>query len=282
MATFRTYLKLGRVSNWPTVWSNCFAGWLLGGGGEWPALVWLGGGATALYFSGTCLNDAFDAQWDQQRRPERPLPSGDIRLAEVWQWGLITMAVGVAALAVQGRTTTLLALALAATILVYDAIHKIFAFAPVLMAACRGLLVLAAASVGRDGITGLSVWSALVLASYVAGLGFLAQRESGASERRYWPCLLFAAPLVLACIVNRGEWFWRGALLGVALFFWTLWWLRFALAKRQRNVAYSVAGLLAGIPLVDLLAVCGGGGTAGVFLALWIAALLLQRLAPAT
>ena len=27
-------LILGRVSNLPTVWWNCFAGWLLGGGGS--------------------------------------------------------------------------------------------------------------------------------------------------------------------------------------------------------------------------------------------------------
>ena len=28
MASFRTFLTLGRVSNLPTVWSNCLAGWL--------------------------------------------------------------------------------------------------------------------------------------------------------------------------------------------------------------------------------------------------------------
>src|SRR5260221_167869 len=30
----RTLLILGRVSNLPTVWSNCLAGWWLGGGGN--------------------------------------------------------------------------------------------------------------------------------------------------------------------------------------------------------------------------------------------------------
>ena len=33
-SNLRTLLVLGRASNLPTVWSNCFAGWLLGGGGE--------------------------------------------------------------------------------------------------------------------------------------------------------------------------------------------------------------------------------------------------------
>src|SRR5213594_1545943 len=31
---WRTLLILGRASNVPTVWSNCLAGWLLGGGGS--------------------------------------------------------------------------------------------------------------------------------------------------------------------------------------------------------------------------------------------------------
>jgi hypothetical protein len=283
MATFRTYLKLGRVSNLPTVWSNCLAGWLLGGGGEWPSLLLLNGGATSLYLAGTYLNDACDAQWDQQRRPERPVPSGTISVAEVWQWGLIYLALGLAALAVLGRTTTLVALLLALTIFVYDAIHKLFAFSPVLMAACRGLLILTAASAADEGITGLGVWSALVLAGYMTGLSFLAQKESTEGSLRYWPCVLLAAPIALALVVNQGDWQMRGVLLAGGLVLWVLRCLRFTYWSPQRNVGLSVAGLLAGIPLVDLLAVCGAPGFTGwAFVALFFAALLLQRLVPAT
>ena len=39
MSKLRALLILGRVSNLPTVWSNCLAGWLLGGGGEWGRFV---------------------------------------------------------------------------------------------------------------------------------------------------------------------------------------------------------------------------------------------------
>src|ERR1041385_1200483 len=53
----RTLLVLGRVSNLPTVWSNCVAGWLSSGGGSIAALVLLCGGATALYIGGVCLSD---------------------------------------------------------------------------------------------------------------------------------------------------------------------------------------------------------------------------------
>jgi 4-hydroxybenzoate polyprenyltransferase len=290
MATFRTLLVLGRVSNLPTVWSNCLAGWLLGGGGdwyrflgEWPRLVLVCLGGTFLYVAGMYLNDAFDAQWDQQRRPERPIPSGAITLPEVWQWGLIWMALGLACLALLGRTTALLALMLAGCIFVYDAIHKIFAFAPVLMAACRLLLVLAAASAAAEGITGYAIWCALVLASYVVGLSFLARAESPVVAVRYWPCLFLGAPVLLALIVNQGAWQLRGVLLAGVLVVWLLHCLRFSYWSEQRNVGLSVAGLLAGIALVDLLAVGGEPELFGLGFGLFfVLALLGQRLVPAT
>ena len=60
----RTFLVLGRVSNVPTVWTNCLAGWLLAGGGEWTRFAWLCAGATLVYLGGMFLNDAFDAEFD--------------------------------------------------------------------------------------------------------------------------------------------------------------------------------------------------------------------------
>src|SRR5262245_16276236 len=155
MPTLRTLLILGRVSNVPTVWSNCLAGWLLSGGGDGVAFVLLCLGATCLYVGGMYLNDAFDAQFDQQHRPERPIPSGAIRVESVWGWGFSWLATGLACLFLFGKTTLIFALMLAIAILVYDALHKIFAFAPVLMAGCRLLLILLAGSAGKDGVTGL-------------------------------------------------------------------------------------------------------------------------------
>src|ERR1043166_9840735 len=76
MSILRTFLILGRVSNLPTVWSNCLAGWWLGGGGEVGNLPFLFIGATLLYLGGMFLNDACDAEFDRQHRRERPFPSG--------------------------------------------------------------------------------------------------------------------------------------------------------------------------------------------------------------
>src|ERR1044071_10332569 len=72
---FRTLLILGRISNLPTVWSNCVAGWLLGGGGDLRRLGWLCAGASLLYMGGMYLNDACDSHFDALHRAERPIPS---------------------------------------------------------------------------------------------------------------------------------------------------------------------------------------------------------------
>src|SRR6266705_5800513 len=102
---WRTLLILGRASNLPTVWSNCLAGWLLGGGGDSAKLVLLCLSATFLSLGGMYLNDAFDAQFDQQHRPERPIPCGAIRAASVWKWGLGWLIAGCAGLSLLGETT---------------------------------------------------------------------------------------------------------------------------------------------------------------------------------
>ena len=89
-------LFLGRVSNLPTVWSNCLAAWLLAGGAlvgtaDVQRFAWLIVGATLLYLAGMFLNDAFDVQFDREHRTERPIPSGAISARAGWTRGASTM-----------------------------------------------------------------------------------------------------------------------------------------------------------------------------------------------
>src|SRR5438874_5434482 len=116
---WRTLLILGRVSNLPTVWSNCLAGWILGGGGGLRRLALLCSGATFLYVGGMYLNDAFDAQFDVQHRLERPIPSGAIQAAAVWKWGLSWLVIGLVGLSFLGKVTAVVAALLAISILIY-------------------------------------------------------------------------------------------------------------------------------------------------------------------
>jgi len=281
---WRTLLILGRVSNLPTVWSNCLAGWLLGGGGSgWMFLV-VCLGTTCLFLGGMFLNDAFDVEFDRQYRMERPIPSGQITVDEVWRWGFGWLGAGTVILILLSKTTGVLAVLLLVCIVVYDAVHKLVGFSPVLMAACRFFLYLVAASTALHGVTGLAIWSAFALAAYIVGLSFLARQESTGGALNAWPCYLLAAPILLALAVNAGDFRRSALLLSAILGLWIVHCLRQAFTISDPNVGRAVGGLLAGIVLVDLLAVAGGQTiwTGFAFVLLFVAALLFQRFVPAT
>src|SRR5688572_15855195 len=126
----RALLVLGRISNLPTVWSNCLAGWLLGGGGDWNRFAVLCGGATLLYVGGMYLNDAFDAEFDAEYRRERPIPSGAISRGSVWRLGITMLVAGTALMFLFGFSTAVFGLLLAASILLYNWLHKMITFSP--------------------------------------------------------------------------------------------------------------------------------------------------------
>lgn len=283
MPRLRTLLVLGRASNLPTVWSNCLAGWWLGGRGNARTLPFLFAGATFLYIGGMYLNDAFDVDFDRQHRKERPIPSGAISFSAVCKLGLLWLALGVACLFWVGLVTGALGVALALSILIYDALHKVITFSPLLMGSCRFLVYLVAASTAVGNATGWSIWCGLALAAYVVGLSFIARRESARGPMDYWPLLLLGTPIVLAFFMNTGEFRASATWLSLLLAVWTLWCLRLLLWSAERHVGRAVAGLLAGIVFVDWLAVADAPrNLALIFLALLGLALLFQRFVPAT
>jgi hypothetical protein len=279
----RTLLVLGRVSNLPTVWSNCLAGWWLGGGGKWSLLAWACVGTSLLYVAGMFLNDAFDINFDRQHRGTRPIPSGAISLTAVWLWSITLLILGIASLAWISKTTAILALALTAAIIIYDAFHKLVALAPVAMGLCRALVYVLAASVAVNGVTSLATWSGCALAVYIIGLSYLARKEALWAPVTAWPAILLVAPIALALLVDDTEIRARAVALVAVLVIWIIGSLRFTLGRAQPEVGKTVAKLLAGIVLVDLLAAPDLPTPWILLFPIWFAmALALQKLAPAT
>jgi 4-hydroxybenzoate polyprenyltransferase len=278
----RTLLILGRISNLPTVWSNCLAAWLIAGGGPWSRFGILCVGASLLYTGGMFLNDAFDVEFDRNYRTERPIPAGQIGLRWVWVIGLALLLLGWLTMLPMGQKASLLAAGLLACILVYDAIHKRTPFAPFLMAGCRFLLYLVAALVAKGELSALLFWGAGALAAYILGISYLARGESAPIPIKAWPVALLFAPIVLALAVNpSGSAIQR--LVAAVTAAWVFWCLRGPFLKIKKPLASAVPGLLAGIVLIDWLASgVGFSATACIFLALFVLALALQRIAPAS
>jgi 4-hydroxybenzoate polyprenyltransferase len=281
---FRTLLVLGRVSNLPTVWSNCLAGWWLSGGGNGWKLTLLLPGISALYIGGMFLNDAFDADFDRQRRATRPIPSGQISADTVWAFGWAWLALGILLLIFCGKAAGALAVILAICILIYDAAHKAITASPWLMGLCRFWVYVIAGTTAANGLNGNSIWCGVALAFYIVGLSYVARRESFRGPVPYWPLLLLAAPIFLAILMNAGE--ARKAALFMAFIFamWVARCARTIFFGGEVNVGRIVSGLLAGIVFVDWLAVAPQCPfeLSTAFLVLFGATLWLQRFVPAT
>ena len=195
----RTLLVLGRVSNLPTVWSNCLAAWLLTSGlrSAAPArpLLLFVAGCSALYLGGMFLNDACDVAFDTLHRPERPIPSGKISRRAVALCGSALIALGLVLLApVSGGW----AWALTGFILLYNAIHKKSAAGLPVMAGCRALIYplvgVAGAGVGAGALPAMLWIASGCMALWVLVLSLLARGNSRFSAAV--PNLLAAIPLV--------------------------------------------------------------------------------------
>ena len=124
----------------------------------------------------------------------------------------------------------------------------------------------------------------LAITGYVAGLSFLARRESTDHRMPRWPVLLLFAPVGMALVERSGAvWPLSTILAGAMCLLWTAWCLRHTVGRPPPNIGRCVSGLLAGIPLADGLAAAGGSWllTAG-FGGLFLFAGWWQRFAPAT
>jgi len=281
-ARLRALLVLGRVSNLPTVWSNCVAAWVLAGSGKPKKFAFLCTGATLLYTGGMFLNDAFDIEFDRQYRPERPIIAGQISARAVWLFAAALLSLGWVSMFPLGKLTLLASSMLVATIIIYDAVHKHTKLAPLLMAACRFLLYVAAGSAALRGVGPAVVLRASALAAYIVGLSYLARNESTGSVANRWSTPFLFVPIAVALIGPKLDepMVWIAAVAQAA---WVLWCLLARGSGSHPFFRRGVPGLLAGIVLVDWLAVAGSAfWLSGAFLSLFFLALLTQRFAPAT
>ena len=246
-----------RMAPLPTVWSNCLAGWWLGGGATPGNLPLLFAGVTALYLGGVLLNDAFDANFEQRQfsigtPEEKPVKPS-------WRPGAGILALGILLLLFTSKTAGAAALLLCAFILLYNATHQFLTASPWLMGACRFWVYLVAGAAGAAGLNGWPIFCGAAMTLYVAGTGYIVQNEAIRRPRPWWPFGLLPAPMILAVAMNsanhRTTALWASALMAA--------WLLYSLRSIFFNPSGAIVGrlpgnLLAGIVVADWLAIAPG------------------------
>jgi 4-hydroxybenzoate polyprenyltransferase len=284
-------LKLGRVSNLPTVWTNALTGLALGGGTlldvrTLPLMIAL----SLFYVGGMYLNDAFDADIDRKERPERPVPSGAVEQKTVFSVGFLMFVVGLCLLLWIGFVAPggtggwpgLAGLVLIISIVVYDWHHKGNPLGPYVMGVCRMLVYVTAGVCFLVPPTAGLLLAALLLFSYLIGLTYIAKQESLREADSFWPLLLFLPPLAYGAAVTTTS------ILTVLIFVALLVVIGIAIWMLRRrlpgDISLAVSVLIAGICLLDALFLASTGATV---LAIWaiagfILTCILQRMIPGT
>jgi len=270
-----TFLKLGRVSNLPTVWTNTLAGVVLAGASpsDWRILPLLLA-MTLAYTGGMFLNDAFDRDIDAQERPERPIPSGQVSASSVFVAGYSMLAGSillVASFALMsnggGWLAVTAAIALAASILLYNAWHKSNPLSPLVMGLCRMLVYITAGWAFTTEPSATLYLGALALLCYLIGLTYTAKQENLGEVKNLWPLAFLIVPVLYAAsaasLSEPTTW------ISILIFIlWLSYALHFIKRRQAGDVPKAVVSMIAGISLADAMFIAANGSLMWVLLSL--------------
>lgn len=262
MPALSTLLRLGRISNLPTVWTNVIAGSVIAGGAQPDQLGLIALAMTAFYVGGMYLNDYFDRATDSRDRPGRPIDAGEITAGAVSSIGFGLLAAGVLLMIPLGPPAAACGAGLAATIVLYDIWHKGNPLSPIVMGLCRALVYIGACVAATGGLSTAALIGALALASHVAGITYAAKQESLNRVGNLWPLLMLAVPAVAAFTAATA---WP-VLVALALLFAADTRAIQLLASKPVSgaVPLAVSGLIAAICLVDAVAIASAGGNIAI------------------
>ncbi|MBI3187392.1 MAG: UbiA family prenyltransferase [Gammaproteobacteria bacterium] len=246
-------LRLGRVSNLPTVWSNVFTGAVLSGYSlQNYILVVVLIALSLIYVAGMFRNDAFDHKIDIKERPTRPIASGEISARTVFLSGYSILGAGVLMLALTNMAALISGLVLAALVVFYNFYHKGNPLSPLLMGLCRMLVYITSTLAITGGSIPNLVWQgALVLLAYSIGLTYIAKQENFGKITKLWPLLGLAAPVLF--VLFKLPWTVLSLISLALIVAWTLRCLWLVIANSSRNIRHAVSGFIAGISLNDAL-----------------------------
>lgn len=272
--TTNTFLKLGRVSNLPTVWTNTLAGVVLAGAspGDWRILV-LFLAMTLAYTGGMFLNDAFDRDIDAQERPERPIPSGDVSASSVFTAGFVMLASSILLVAWcalssggGGWHAVVAAIALTGAIILYNVWHKANPLSPFVMGLCRMLVYITAGWSFTTESSSVLYLGALALLCYLIGLTYTAKQENLGAVKNLWPLAFLAVPAIYATTTastSLVSWLTIFIFIG-----WLCYALRFVKRRQEGDIPKAVVSMIAGISLVDAMFVAASGSLVWVILSM--------------
>ena len=211
----RDCFELIRIPGVFTAQADILAGFFIAGGqaADMGRLACLLVATSLLYSAGMALNDFFDHRIDRIERPDRPIPSGRIRISQAFCLGTGLLVSGGAMAAASGPAGAGIGLMLVAFILLYDGKTKAFPWlGPANMAGCRYFNLMLGLSIAPR-FPGLILIPA-VTGIYIFGVTVLSRQE--AAKKVHTPAVLVAAGCIAGACLLMGLFFKTGILPGWA------------------------------------------------------------------
>jgi len=288
VSAIEPWFRLLRVPNLLTVPGDPIAGYLLANlcfgmdfsaGALLPAAV----AALCLYCFGLLLNDMVDIQIDQDERPDRPLPSGQISFNSARGAAVAFAFTGLNMALFAGLPVLYAAAVLAVLIILYNAgFKRLPVVGVVTMGLCRGVSFLlgcfAALAVPSDimtvsGIPLLLGFAAVTLA--FIGVSAVARNEMDAEKsfgvQRWLPfvALVLTLPGVVVALSALELFSQQGALVYVFLMVMTLMrsWLLGGMMYRAQAVPLTIGAHIRNHLMVQACLCAAAGGWTGMVVA---------------
>lgn len=308
--TFKTALQLGRVSNLPTVWTNVMVGIYITSYHRpfnYQLLLFLS--FSLFYIGGMYLNDAFDAKYDMEHQPYRPIPSGQTKQITVLVAGFCLLGLGIIILSTAGELLSgtptqpgLIGIILAASIVFYNWRHKGRWYAPAVMGVNRALVYIGACSAVSGKFDIRSLILSVPIFVYIIAITLIAKKHATKKGSLFLPASLLFLVLLPFVIFYYDEMTYTGyprltavisflessspGYLTLLIFFscWLVFSLSILFKKDSRLKDWSIAFLIAGICILDALLIGTFASTyiAVIALAMFPLTLFLQKFVKGT
>ena len=205
--SLQAYLQLIRPANIVTAWADILLGAAVAlsfGTFDSSTLGWLIIATTGLYGGGVVFNDVCDADLDAIERPERPIPSGRASLKNAAALGTVLLLVGILAAGMVSTPSTIIAMTIAASVLVYDKWGKHQTFiGPLNMGICRGGNLLLGVSAVSSAVSD-RWYLALIPILYIGAITAISQGEVHGGKKTTGMVAIALISLVISCILGLG------------------------------------------------------------------------------
>ncbi len=182
-ASLNSWLQLIRFPAGFSVISNVLVAHTLATRGaiQWSDLVFTLITTLCLYYGGMVLNDYFDYSEDCRERPQRPLPSQQVKLSTAWVVGCVLMLLGCLSAALVNQRMLMVSVVLVLLIVIYDS-NRLPAWPrAITMGLCRYVNWLLAMAILP--LSASSILLPLPVFCYVVGLTRLSQVETTEAPR---------------------------------------------------------------------------------------------------